>query len=83
MVLSTNGEVVPVVFVKVPPEVSELCHCTKPVLPVKLITGAVVLEHIVAVPEAIAAVPVTVARSTFTVAVIVAAAQTPFVTTAL
>ena len=73
----------PVIFVKPPPVVAELCHCIVPVYPVKFITGAAVLAHIVAVPDAIAAVPVTVAKSTFTVAVIVAAAQTPFVTTAL
>ena len=58
-------------FVKPPPDVEELCHCIIPVYPVKLITGAIVLAHIVAVPEAIAAVPPTEVGFTFTVAVIV------------
>ena len=70
----------PVIFVKLPPEASELCHCTNPTFPDKVMVGAGLFAHIVAVPVA---VPATVAKSTFTVAVIVADGHTPFVATAL
>jgi hypothetical protein len=82
-IASTLGEVVPVVFVNVPPDVNELCHCINPVLPVKFIIGVDVLAHIIALPEVIDAVPATDVRSTLTVDIIAADGHTPFVTTAL
>ena len=75
---------VPPIFVKVPPEVNELCHCINPVFPVKLMEGkdpGIVPLQKVDVPESVA-VPATDVGFTFTVAVIVADGQTPLVTTA-
>ena len=71
---------VPATVVYVPPDVVALCHITDPTFPDSVIVGAGLFAQIVAVPVA---VPATVARSTFTVAVKVAEGQTPFVTTAL
>ena len=53
-----------------------------PTFPVNVIVGAVVFEHMVALPAVIAAVPSTVVGLTFTVAVIVAEGHTPLVTNA-
>ena len=53
-----------------------------PTLPLNVIVGAVVLEHITALPAVIDAVPPTDNGFTFTVALIVAEGHTPFVTTA-
>ena len=52
-------------------------------MPVKLIVGPVVLEHMVAFPAVIVAVPAEDNAVTFTVELITRLSHTPLVTTAL